>query len=191
MEDEKSRPTADPSAEPGAAQRGGKYLTFELAGEAYGIEILKVQEIIGLLPITRVPRTPEFMLGVVNLRGRVIPIMDLRLAFEMPAQEPTEETCIIVVQLEGMQTGVVVDRVSEVRDVSESEVDDAPNFGGEVDTNFLLGIAKSEGRVTMLLDIDRILTRGELEQLRISSDEAATIGVSDATEASAKAQVGR
>src|SRR5690625_7028019 len=97
----------------GVEALSGKYLTFELADEAYGVEILKVQEIIGLLPITRVPRTPDFILGVINLRGRIIPIMDLRLKFGMPPSEPTPETCIIVLHIDGVQTGVVVDRVSD------------------------------------------------------------------------------
>ncbi|MBM3224902.1 MAG: chemotaxis protein CheW, partial [Candidatus Tectomicrobia bacterium] len=95
-------------------QRGGKFLTFFLAHEEYGIEILKVQEIIGMMSVTPVPRTPAFVQGVINLRGKVIPIIDLRLKFGMPAMEQTEETCIIVVQARGMEMGIVVDKVSEV-----------------------------------------------------------------------------
>ena len=96
------------------ARTGGKFLTFFLAGEEYGIAILKVHEIIGMMAITSVPRTPDFIRGVINLRGKVIPIIDLRRKFDMPAQEATSETCIIVVHLQGIETGIVVDRVSEV-----------------------------------------------------------------------------
>lgn len=145
-----------------AQRRSGKFLTFFLANEEYGIEILRVQEIIGLLPITRVPRTPDFIRGVINLRGRVIPIVDLRLKFGMEAVEATNETCIVVVQIQGVQTGLVVDRVSEVLDISESDVEDSPNFGDEVNIEYLLGIAKTGGRVRLLLDIDRVLSEQEV-----------------------------
>ncbi|HEY8484285.1 MAG TPA: chemotaxis protein CheW [Longimicrobiales bacterium] len=149
-----------------ATQRGGKYLTFFLAGEEYGVEILKVHEIIGLLPITRVPRTPEFIRGVINLRGRVIPTVDLRLKFGMPMQEPTDQTCIVVVQVGGVQFGLIVDRVSEVLDIAEADVEDPPNFGADVDTRFLLGVAKTAGRVRLLLDIDRVLSEQEIISLQ-------------------------
>lgn len=137
---------------------GGKFLTFFLASEEYGIEILKVQEIIGMLSITAVPRTPSFVRGVVNLRGKVIPIIDLRLKFGMPAAEQTEETCIIVVQTRGIEMGIVVDRVSEVLDIATDAIDEAPSFGAEVDTEYLLGIAKAEGQIRLLLDIDEVMS---------------------------------
>jgi purine-binding chemotaxis protein CheW len=136
---------------------GGKFLTFFLAGEEYGLEILTVQEIIGMMDITPVPRTPDHIRGVINLRGKVIPIVDLRLKFEMPPTERTAETCIIVVEANSLQTGIVVDQVSEVLDIAEEEVEDVPAFGSEVRTDFILGIGKSEGRVKLLLDIDRVL----------------------------------
>ncbi|HEY0971833.1 MAG TPA: chemotaxis protein CheW [Gemmatimonadales bacterium] len=147
-----------------AAGKGGKYLTFFIDAEEYGVEILKVQEIIGALPITRVPRTPHFVKGVINLRGKVIPIVDLRAKFGM---EPAAsgESCIIVVQVQGVQLGVLVDRVSEVSAITESEIADTPSFGSEVDTEYLLGIAKGEGKVTLLLDIDRVLTSAEVLDL--------------------------
>lgn len=141
--------------------RGGKYLTFFLAGEEYGVEILKVHEIIGTMPITRVPRTPPHICGVINLRGKVIPIMDLRLKFGMKATEQAAETCIIVVQLHGVQTGAVVDRVSEVADIAAGDIEDAPAFGADVNTEYLLGIAKCGGRVKLLLDIERVLSTSE------------------------------
>jgi len=141
---------------------GGKYLTFFLANEEYGIEILKVQEIIGMMSVTTVPRTPVFMRGVINLRGKVIPIIDLRLKFGMEGIAQTEETCIIVVQARGVEMGLVVDRVSEVLDISAQDIDDAPSFGADVETDYLLGIAKSESRVKLLLDIDQVLSTGDI-----------------------------
>jgi purine-binding chemotaxis protein CheW len=140
-----------------ATDRGGKYLTFRLAEEEYGIEILKVNEIIGMLPITRVPRMHEAVRGVINLRGKVIPVVDLRRRFQLAATEDTHATCIIVVQVRGTQTGVVVDSVSDVVDIESDDVLDTPSFGADVETDYLLGIARADGRVRLLLDIDRVL----------------------------------
>ncbi len=150
------------------ADRGGKFLTFFLAGEEYGLEILKVQEIIGMMDITPVPRSPDYIRGVINLRGKVIPIVDLRLRFGMPGAERTAETCIIVVEANRIQTGIVVDQVSEVLDIAQDNIEDAPAFGADVQTGSLLGIAKAQGRVRLLLDIDRVLAgsaRNGLEEL--------------------------
>jgi purine-binding chemotaxis protein CheW len=144
---------------------GGKFLTFFLGPEEYGLEILKVQEIIGLMAITRVPRTPEFVRGVINLRGKVIPIVDLRRKFNMEAVEDTEETCIIVVQTQGMQFGVVVDRVSEVVDLDDAEIEPAPEFGMDIDTQYILGMGKSGARVRILVDIDKVLSRDDMQRL--------------------------
>jgi len=141
--------------------KAGKYLTFVLAGEEYGLEILKVREIIGIMPITAVPRTPEFVKGVINLRGKVIPVIDLRLKFGLPAAEQTDETCIIVVDVGQMEMGVIVDRVSEVLDIAGEDIEDAPSFGAAVQTDFILGMGKSEDKVTILLDISKVLTAGE------------------------------
>ena len=146
---------------PIADSRAGKYLTFFLGDEEYGLEILKVSEIIGMQPITRVPRTPGFVRGVINLRGKVIPITDLRLKFEMPVVEGRDEV-IIVVQMRGVQTGLVVDRVSEVVAIGDHEVEDAPAFGAGIRTEFLLGIGKTGGRVKLLVDIDRVLEASEV-----------------------------
>ena len=140
---------------------GGKYLTFRLADEEYGLEILKVREIMGMMEITAVPRTPEFVRGVINLRGNVIPVIDLRLKFGMEAVEQTEETCIIVVDVEGMEMGIVVDRVSEVLDIVAEEIQDAPSFGVSVDTDFILGIGKANDQVTILLNISEVLTSAD------------------------------
>jgi purine-binding chemotaxis protein CheW len=141
---------------------GGKFLTFFLAGEEHGIEILKVHEIIGMLPITSVPRTPQYIRGVVNLRGKVIPIVDLRLKFGMESKAQTSETCIIVVHLQGVEVGIVVDKVSEVLNIAGDDIEEAPSFGAEVNTDYILGIGKSQGKVKILLDIDRVLLHSDL-----------------------------
>jgi purine-binding chemotaxis protein CheW len=143
------------------ARRSGKFLTFFLGGEEYGLEILKVHEIISMLPITRIPRSPDYIRGVINLRGKVIPIMDLRTRFSMPATD-TSDSCIIVTQIQGVQIGMVVDQVSEVANITAAEVEDTPSFGADVHTEFLLGLAKQGGKVKLLLDIDRVLTMTEL-----------------------------
>ncbi len=140
----------------------GKFLTFFLAGEEYGIEILKVHEIIGMMPITSVPRTPRFIRGVINLRGKVIPIVDLRLKFGMASKEQTEETCIIVVLVRGIEMGVVVDKVSEVLDIAAKDVENTPSFGADVNTDYILGIGKSQGKVKILLNIDQVLAASEV-----------------------------
>jgi purine-binding chemotaxis protein CheW len=148
------------------AEKEGKYLTFSLAQEEYGIGILKIREIIGMMPITSVPRTPEFVKGVINLRGKVIPVVDLRLRFGMEAIDYTERTCIIVVEIEGqagtVQIGIVVDAVSEVLNIKGEEVEDTPTFGTKLDTDFILGMAKIEGGVKILLDIDQVLSAEEI-----------------------------
>ncbi|MBC7229587.1 MAG: chemotaxis protein CheW [Actinobacteria bacterium] len=138
-----------------------KYLTFTLGDEEYGLEILKVREIIGLMEITQVPRMPEFVRGVINLRGKIIPVIDLRLKFGMPASDDTRETCIIVVDLEGVNMGVVVDRVSEVLDLVSEDIEETPEFGAAVDTAFIMGMGKAGERVIMLLDIGKVLTGEE------------------------------
>lgn len=152
---------------------GGKFLGFFLGEEEYGLEILKVREINGLLPITWVPRTSAAVRGVINLRGKVIPVVDLRLHFGMEAGVDTERTCIIVVQAHGTEFGLVVDRVSEVTSIAASEVEPAPEFGARVDTTYLLGIAKAESRVRLLLDLDRILTVREVADLSLLEAETA------------------
>ncbi len=143
-------------------QKAGKYLTFFLAGEEYGLEILKVREIIGLMDITDVPGTPAFVKGVINLRGKVIPVLDLRSKFGMETAEQTEETCIIVVDVGTVEMGIVVDKVSEVLDIAAEDIEDAPSFGVDVNTDFILGMGKAEGSVKILLDIDKVLTSSEV-----------------------------
>ena len=151
------------------AEREGKYLTFTLAEEEYGIGILKIKEIIGMLPITSVPQTPGFVKGVVNLRGKVIPVIDLRLCFGMGEIDYTERTCIIVVEITGragtVLIGIVVDSVSEVLNVKGEDVEDTPTFGTKLDTEYILGMAKMEGGVKILLDINRVLSSEEVSAL--------------------------
>lgn len=140
----------------------GKYLTFFLGAEEYGMEILAVHEIIGVLPITRVPRTPPFVRGVINLRGRVISILDLRLKFDLPAIEPGPTSCIIVVAAHAAHVGLLVDRVSEVADIGAPDIEPPPPLGAGVRTDYLLGIAKSAARVRLLLDITRVIDAADL-----------------------------
>ncbi|HLG29661.1 MAG TPA: chemotaxis protein CheW [Candidatus Brocadiales bacterium] len=141
----------------------GKYLTFVLCGEEYGVEVLKVREINGLMDITTVPQMPNYMKGVINLRGKVIPVIDLRLKFGLPEAEYTKETCIIVVDVKNALVGIVVDTVSEVVDVNAEDVEPAPRMGQHVNTGFILGLAKIKGKVKILLDIDKVLHVDELE----------------------------
>ncbi len=158
----------------------GKYLTFFLGNEEYGLKILTVHEIIGMMPVTRVPRTPDFIRGVVNLRGKVIPVVDLRIRFSMDVVE-NQDVCIIVVQVRGIQMGIVVDRVSEVVTIAASEIEPPPSFGVDVPTDFLLGIGKSQGRVKLLLDIDHVLTDSEF--MNAAASGAASSASADETAA--------
>ncbi|HOX24407.1 MAG TPA: chemotaxis protein CheW [Candidatus Krumholzibacteria bacterium] len=145
----------------------GKYLSFVLGREEYGLEILKVQEIIGIMEVTRVPRTPPYVRGVINLRGRVIPVVDLRSKFRMPILADTEKTCVIVVQV-GQQDlsvtmGVIVDEVSEVLSFTQDQIEPAPYFGGGMDeAEYVIGMGKLGKKVVILLDADRVLKGEEL-----------------------------
>ncbi len=142
-------------------ERGGKYLTFALADEQYGLEILKVREIIGYINVTAVPQTPGYVKGVINLRGQVIPVVDLRAKFGMETAEVTDQTCIIVVEIQQAErtfsTGIVVDHVQEVLDVDGHDIEPAPQFGSAVETDFILGMGKVGDSVKILLDIDKVL----------------------------------
>ncbi|KKO19520.1 MAG: chemotaxis protein CheW [Candidatus Brocadia sp.] len=145
--------------------REGKYLTFVLCGEEYGIEILKVREIIGIMNITPVPQTPGYMKGVINLRGKVIPVVDLRLKFGFQEVEHTKETCIIVVEVMNKLTGILVDTVSEVLDVRGQDLEPAPHLGDGINTEIFLGMAKIKNKVKILLDIDKILGTEEINMV--------------------------
>jgi purine-binding chemotaxis protein CheW len=151
------------------ANRGGKYLTFALGKEEYGLEILKVRELIGWLDITALPRTPAYVKGVVNLRGRVIVVMDLRAKFAMESAAKTDQTCIIVVEIahkgSKLSTGIIVDRVSEVLEIPGENIQEAPTFGTAIDTDFILGMGKVGEAVKILLDIDKVLDDGEVSKI--------------------------
>nr|WP_321399259.1 chemotaxis protein CheW [uncultured Desulfobacter sp.] len=151
----------------------GKYLTFSLESEEYGIGILKVKEIIGMLPITSVPRTPEFVKGVINLRGKVIPVIDLRSKFNMKSKSYNDRTCIIVVEIDAAEStvliGIVVDTVSEVLNIKEDEIEETPAFGTKLDTRYILGMAKQDGSVKILLNIDKVLSSNEMAAIQHAS----------------------
>ena len=160
------------------AARGGKYLTFALGKEEYGLEILKVREIIGFMEITAVPRTPAYVKGVINLRGQVISVIDLRAKFTMEEAARTEETCVIVVEIGGpggrkLSMGIVVDRVSEVLNIAAEHIEEPPSFGTSVDTGFILGMGKIGQAVKILLDIDKVLSSQDVDQLDAIQTEAA------------------
>lgn len=152
--------TATQSGNRTLADLGGKYLTFFAGSEEYGLQIHKVREIFGMMPVTPVPQLPHHILGVINLRGRVIQVTDFRARVGMFNQEHTSETCIIVVETCGVDVGMVVDKVSEVVNIAGESIEAAPSFGVGVNTDFLLGIGKAEKGVKLLLDIDKVLDLG-------------------------------
>lgn len=140
----------------------GKYLTFSLAGESYGVPVLKVREIITMLHITTVPQMPPYVKGVINLRGKVIPVIDLRTKLGLPAASLTVSNCIVVVQITptGMETkniGLIVDAVEEVANLTQDDIEPAPDFGGAINVEYLLGMATLKGHVKSLLDIDKVI----------------------------------
>jgi purine-binding chemotaxis protein CheW len=160
---------ATPSA---TRAQAGKHLTFMLGNEFYGIPVLTVREIIRMVDITSVPRMPEFIRGVINLRGKIIPVLDLRLRFDLKA-ETTERTCIIVVQVKlpsgaTTQTGLIVDAVEEVANIAPAEIEETPDFGSVVDTKYIVGMAKIKGEVKTLLDIDKVICGESLEKAQFN-----------------------
>jgi len=149
----------------------GKHLTFNLQRESYGIDVLKVREIIRLTSITAVPQMPDYIKGVINLRGKIIPVIDLRLRFGFDGVKDTDLTCIIVVQVKmpdgkNTQMGLVVDGVEEVVNLTDSDIEETPDFGGKISTDYIIGMAKVKGTVKTLLNIDRVIASGELEHIR-------------------------
>ena len=159
-------------------EKEGKYLTFALGPEEYGLEILKVREIIGYMEITAVPQTPQYVKGVINLRGQVIPVIDLRTNFGMDTAEVTEETCIIVVETSHgdrkFSTGVVVDHVQEVLDIAGKDIEGTPEFGSAVNTDFILGMGKIGDSVKILLDIDKVLASDDFSGLDVDFESASS-----------------
>ena len=157
-------------------EKEGKYLTFALGAEEYGLEILKVREIIGYMDITAVPQTPHYVKGVINLRGQVIPVIDLRAKFGMETAEVTEQTCIIVCEINNgsrrFSTGTIVDNVEEVLDIAGKNIEEAPQFGAAVNTDFILGMGKVNNAVKILLDIDKVLAGDNLAALNGETDNS-------------------
>jgi purine-binding chemotaxis protein CheW len=160
--------TLPETAAPILQAQAGKYLSFILGQEAYGIPVLKVREIIRLVNITPIPQMPAFIRGVINLRGKIVPVVDLRMRLNLAAAEATERTCVVVVNAKlpsraTVHMGVIVDGVEEVLNLAAAEIEETPEFGAKLDTEFLIGLAKVKGRVTALLDIDRVLGADTVE----------------------------
>jgi len=147
-----------------------QYLTFKLGDEVFGIDVAKVREVLDFTSITKVPRTPDFMSGVINLRGNVVPVVDLRLCFEMSKTEKTVNTCIVVVEviLEGESTiiGALADSVEEVIDLEPNQIEPAPKIGVQIRTDFIQGMGKRDAQFIMILDIDRVFSAEELALVR-------------------------
>lgn len=161
------------------AENDQKLLTFSLGSEGYGVSILKVKEIIGMMDITPVPKTPDFIKGVINLRGRIIPVMDLRTKFGMEEQEYDERTCIIVaeISIKGAQKllGVVVDMVSEVVTISDDQIEPPPEYGSQIEHSSILGIGKIKDRVVIILDIDEVFMCDEVLKMMDATKEGAHV----------------
>ncbi len=153
------------------AELGGKYLTFRLTEEEYGIEILKVREIFGMLEITAVPGVPDYVKGVINLRGRIIPVIDLRLKFGFEEAAYNKETCIIVVSIDEILVGIIVDTVSEVVDIPGEDIELSPSFGAETPTEYLLGMGKVKERVVILMDVENVFSVQEITSIEDASEE--------------------
>lgn len=144
---------------------GGQYLTFSLAGEHYGVDILAVREIRGWARVTRVPQSPPFVLGVLNLRGAIVPIMDLRLRFGLPEKEREPTTVTIIVAIDGRHFGMVVDGVSDVLDVDAAAISGVPDFGQAIDNDYLSGLAPYAEGMAMLLDVRKLLRTEDWKRL--------------------------
>lgn len=167
-----------------------KFLSFFLGNEEYGVEILRVREIIGLIDITPLPQMPDYVKGVINLRGKIIPVIELRAKFSLDAKAYTEETCVIVVEVtEGdddrFHMGVIVDNVNEVIDIPRSNIDPAPRFGGAMNTSYILGMGKVKNKVLTLLDIDKVMSQSDLVGLSQAGRQQDSTGTDAIDEAAA------
>jgi purine-binding chemotaxis protein CheW len=153
----------------------GKFLTFKLDNEIYATNIMKVREIIGVQPAIRIPKTPSFVRGIINMRDRTIPVVDLRMKFDMEHKEDSKHTCIIVLQVlsdERIVTiGAVVDEVSDVLDLTQDELQPAPQFGSALDTHMIIGIGHTKDRVIMILDVDKLLSSEEIFSLKDATQQ--------------------
>lgn len=147
----------------------GKYLTFNLMEEFYGINVDRILQIIAIPDITKIPKTPEFVKGVINLRGKIIPVIDLRLKFKLPTQEYNDRTSIVIIKVKTEKSeifiGIIIDKVLEVLDIHAEDIENTPTFGVKLDTEFILGMAKVKNKVVTLLNINKILTETELTQI--------------------------
>jgi purine-binding chemotaxis protein CheW len=165
----------------------GKYLTFRLGREEYGIEILKVREIVALMDITQVPLTALYIRGVVNLRGKIIPVVDMRKKFALPEVEAGRETCIITTMVEGKEgqvlTGLLVDAVTEVVQITASDVEPVPALGEDMKLDFVTGLSKAKGRVVVLLDMDKVMQEHDFQELKkleeITEDAKASFNIKE------------
>lgn len=178
---EKTNETSATSSNIGT-ELAGKYLTFTLDKEEYAIEILKVNQVIRMQEITTIPRVPSFVRGVINLRGMIIPIIDMRKKFAMADHADTERSCIVVIQLgqdgKTVNMGIVIDEVREVLEIPAGDIEETPSFGAGIDTEFIMGIAKTGKTVKMMLNIGKVLTSSEIQAIAGLSkkDENGTIG---------------
>ena len=157
--------SADIHAGENMGHLAGKYLTFKLGSEEYGINIANVREINVMMDIDALPNIPPYIKGVINLRGKIIPIIDLRLKFGIPPADYTKETCIIVIDVDNFMMGIVVDTVSEVMDMEGSDIDPAPRFGSAIHTEFILGLGKTKDGIKILLDIKKVFGENEFEKV--------------------------
>ncbi len=150
----------------GLAALVGKYLTFKIGHEMYGLEISKIQEVIKIMDITRIPKMPESIRGVINLRGKVIPVVELRTKFNLGVETECDRACIVVVQItrndRQVAMGIIIDEILEVRNIEENQLEEAPSFGTDINTDFIFGIGKLGKNVVILLDIENVLSQGEL-----------------------------
>lgn len=166
--------TTAPTAVPLGAALAGKYLTFGLGRESYGIAVLKIREIIRMLDVTPVPQMPDYIRGVINLRGKIIPVVDLRKRFQLAKAETNERTCIVVVQVElpsgdKTQMGMVVDAVEEVVNISLDDMEETPNFGSRLQSDYIFGMAKVKGKVKTLLDIDKVIAADAMAEIAVAA----------------------
>ncbi|HAV64147.1 MAG TPA: chemotaxis protein CheW [Verrucomicrobiales bacterium] len=171
--------TATAPAAVGLADKAGRYLTFTLGRESYGLPVLKVREIIRMTDITPVPRMPAYVKGVINLRGKVIPVIDLRLRFDLPSAEFDERTCTIIVQVNSASggrnlMGLIVDAVEEVSQIGEQNLEPTPDFGSSLTTDYIIAMARVKGGVKTLLDIDLILAADRNIKLELPTNSAAS-----------------
>lgn len=157
-------------------EKSGQYVTFILGEEEYGVEILKVQEIIGITPVTKVPYLPVFVKGVINLRGIVVPVIDLRLRFNLDMADYTDHTCVIIVKMGEKVTGMIVDTVSEVVDIPEEMVEPPPSFNSSINADFIQGMGKMDNKLVILLNVDRLLTDAEIGALGDMPSDAVAQG---------------